>query len=131
MAISDLFRRRRAPSGPAADPADLDHFRRWCETRVGIDGFLEPATLVDPVGLCLVSFDGEWTRRAAGDERTARRLCDELGVPLFDVLETGYPDRMREFDRVRINRERRARAERLREARRRLDEDGPAGEAPR
>ena len=63
-------RRRRIP----ADPADLEHFRRWAETRVGIEAFLEPETLVSVPGLCLVAFDGEWTRRPVGDVATARTL---------------------------------------------------------
>ena len=113
MAIGDLFRRRR--SRVPADPADLDHLRRWCATRVGIEAFLEPETLVSVPGLCLVAFDGEWTRRPVGDVGTARRVADELGLPLFDVLETGYPRRMREFEEGRRAVERRERRERLRE----------------
>ena len=61
MGIRDLFGRRRR--GIAADPADLDHLRRWCRTRVGVEAYLEPETLVSVPGLCLVAFDGEWTRR--------------------------------------------------------------------
>ena len=122
MGLRDLFRpgRGRGRAGTAgrpsvaADPADLGHLRDWAATRVGVDAFLEPATLVDPVGLCLVDLLGEWTRRPVGDERTARRLCDELGVQLHDVLVTGYPERMREFDRARLARRRREQRERLR-----------------
>lgn len=113
MAIRDLFRRSR-PRVPA-DPSDLDHLRRWCATRVGVEAFLEPETLVSVPGLCLVAFDGEWTRRPVGDVATARRVAHELGAPLFDVLETGYPQRMRDFEEGRRAVERRERRERLRE----------------
>ncbi|MDX2357420.1 oxidoreductase [Dietzia sp. PP-33] len=120
MAIRDLFRRRqtRIP----ADPADLDHLRSWCRTRVGIEAYLEPETLVSVPGLRLVAFDGEWTRRAVGDVATARRLTNELKIPLYDAMETGYPDRMRLYEEVRIARERKERARRLREQMRRADE---------
>jgi hypothetical protein len=109
VAIRDLFRRGRPRV--AADPADLEHLRRWCATRVGIEAFLEPETLVSVPGLCLVAFDGEWTRRPVGDVATARRVAGELDVPLFDVLEEG-----------RRAVERRERRERLREQMRTTDE---------
>ena len=113
MAIRDLFRRRgtRIP----ADPADLAHLRNWCDTRVGIEAYLEPETLVSVPGLCLVAFDGEWTRRPVGDVATAQKLTGQLKIPLYDALETGYPDRMRLYEEVRIARERKERARRLRE----------------
>lgn len=104
MGLGNLFGRRR-PRIPA-DPADLAHLRSWCETRVGIEAFLEPETLVSVPGLCLVAFDGEWTRRPVGDVATARKVADKLKLPLYDVLETGYPTRMRDFEEVRIKRER-------------------------
>lgn len=120
MGIRDLFGRRK-PRIPA-DPADLDHLRRWCRTRVGVEAFLEPETLVSVPGLCLVAFDGEWTRRPVGDVATARRITSELKVPLFDATVNGYPQRMRDCEEVRIKRERRERAERLREGMRKADE---------
>lgn len=120
MGIQDIFRRRNARI--PADPADLDHFRRWCRTRVGVEAFLEPETLVSVPGLCLVAFDGEWTRRPVGDLATARRITSELKVPLFDASVNGYPQRMRDYEEVRIKRERRERAERLREQMRGADE---------
>ena len=112
MGIRDLFG-RRGPRVPA-DPADLDHLRRWCRTRVGVEAYLEPETLVSVPGLCLVAFDGEWTRRPVGDVATARKLAAQLKLPLLDAAVQGYPQRMRDYEEVRIKRERRERAERLR-----------------
>lgn len=120
MGLRDLFRRSRPRV--AADPADLEHLRRWCATRVGVEAFLEPETLVSVPGLCLVAFDGEWTRRPVGDVSTARSVTKRLDLPLFDVLETGYPDRKRAYEEVRIARGRRERARRLREKMRGADE---------
>lgn len=119
MGLRDLFGRRgrRIP----ADPADLEHLRRWCATRVGVEAFLEPETLVSVPGLCLVAFDGEWTRRPVGDVRTARRVATELKLPLFDATVSGYPQRMRDFEEVRVRRARRERARRLREQTREAD----------
>lgn len=119
MGIRDLFGRR----GPriAADPADIDHLRRWCRTRVGIEAFLEPETLVSVPGLCLVAFDGEWTRRPVGDVATARKLAAQLKLPLFDASVQGYPQRMRDYEEVRIKRQRRERTRRLREQMREAD----------
>lgn len=119
MGLRDLFGRRRTRI--LADPADLDHLRRWCGTRVGVEAFLEPETLVSVPGLCLVAFDGEWTRRPVGDVGTARKLASELGIPLSDATVTGYPQRMRDYEEVRIKRERRERARRLREQMREAD----------
>lgn len=120
MGIRDLFRRRgtRTP----ADPADLAHLRSWCATRVGIEAFLEPETLVSVPGLRLVAFDGEWTRRPVGDLSTARKIADELDLPLFDATVTGFPQRMRDYEEIRIRRQRRERARRLREQIREADE---------
>lgn len=114
MGLRDMFGRRQ--SRIPADPADLEHFRRWAATRVGIEAYLEPETLVSVPGLCLVAFDGEWTRRPVGDVDTARKLALKLKVPMFDASVSGYPQRMRDFEEVRIARERRERARRLRDS---------------
>jgi hypothetical protein len=57
----------------------------------------------------LVAADGEWTRRRAGGAAGARRLGQQLGIPVYDVQKVGYPQRMRDFDaRRRIERRRAA-----------------------
>ena len=127
MGIRDLFRRggsrvRRGGPRVPADPADLAHLRSWCATRVGIEAFLEPETLVSVPGLRLVAFDGEWTRRPVGDLHTAHKITRELKLPLYDALETGYPQRMRDYEEVRIRRERHERARRMRDRIREADE---------
>lgn len=120
MAFRDLFRRQRTRI--RADPADLAHLRSWCQTRVGIEAYLEPETLVSVPGLRLIAFDGEWTRRPVGDVATARKVAADLKLPLYDAMETGYPDRMRLYEEVRIARQRKERARRLREQMRAADE---------
>ena len=48
-------------------------------------------------------------------EVLARKLAAQLKLPLFDAAVQGYPQRMRDYEEVRIKRERRERAERLRD----------------
>ncbi len=99
-------RRRRAVSlpGPTDGPGmsiDLgavrEHFAAFVQTRRGVEGFLEPATNVSAQSLVLVAADGEWTRRAVGSRQAGNELAQALGIPVYDVLLTGYPHRMREW----------------------------------
>ncbi|MBM4509647.1 oxidoreductase, partial [Rhodococcus hoagii] len=47
------------------------------------------------------------TRRKVGGERGARKLGQDLKIPVYDVRKTGYPQRMRDYDnRRRIERKR-------------------------
>ena len=68
-------------------------------TREGVEGFVEPPTPVYAMTLCLVAADGEYLRQPIKDEKAARRLCGEYGVPLYDARIVGYPKRMRDFER--------------------------------
>ena len=69
---------------------------------------MEPRTTVTDVTIVLIATDGEWTRRVVG-ESGARRIGRELGIPVYDVRKTGYPQRMRDHDaRQRILRKRAA-----------------------
>lgn len=121
MGLRDWFSGRRLRSAEIADPADIAHLRRWNASRVGVEAYLEPETLVNVPSLCLVAIDGEWTRRPVGTVRRAGELAREMDVPLFDVMETKYPQRMRDFEEGRRALERRERRDRLREEARRLD----------
>jgi hypothetical protein len=66
-------------------------------THVGVEAYVEPRTMMTDVTVVLVAHDGTWTRRAVG-ERGARRLSRALGVPVYDVRKTGYPQRMRDHN---------------------------------
>ncbi|QCB93383.1 oxidoreductase [Cellulomonas shaoxiangyii] len=116
-----LFSRRRsardaAPgSGPAVVPdrdaraATLAYLRDFVATHVGVEAYVEPRTNVTQTTIMLVATDGEWTRRKVPDERTAGTLARELGIPVYDVQRTGYPQRVRDWNtRQRIERRRRA-----------------------
>ena len=55
-------------------------------------------TNVTATTIILIAYDGEWTRRAAGSRESAFDLARSLEVPVYDVLQTGYPARMREWN---------------------------------
>ena len=124
MGLFDRFRRRgskRVSNG--RDPAtDLKYLRQWVAEHEGVEAFVEPKTTVTEVTVALVAADGEWTRRRTGGDKGARRLSDQLKIPVYDVQKVGYPQRMRDHDaRQRILRDR-AQKERDRELRRELGE---------
>lgn len=97
-----LFRRRRSATsgadradGPDARRATIEHLAEFTRTRVGVEAYVEPVTPVTPTTVVLVATTGEWTRRRVRDEATARRIARDLGIPVYDVNLTGYPQRMR------------------------------------
>jgi hypothetical protein len=78
----------------------------------GVEAYVEPKTTVTELTVVLIANDGEWTRRRVGGEKGARRLSDQLKIPVYDVQKVGYPQRMRDFDaRRRIERRRALRDE--------------------
>ncbi|GAY15677.1 oxidoreductase [Mycobacterium sp. shizuoka-1] len=105
MGLFDRFRTGRR--GESTGAADLRHLRDWAAQRTGVEAFVEPQTSVTPMTVVLVAADGEWTRRPAGGPAGARRLGEQLGIPVYDVQKVGYPQRMRDHDaRRRIERRR-------------------------
>ncbi len=126
MGLFSRLRRRPAaaapdapPTGRAAREETLEHLREFTRTRVGVEAYLEPETNVTQTTLMLIATDGEWTRRRVPDARAGYELARTLGVPVYDVQRTGYPQRMRDWNtRQRIERER---AQRERAARRAAD----------
>ena len=82
-----------------------DHLRNFAETRRGVEAFVEPATNVSAESLILIATDGEWTRRAVGSRKTAFDLAKALEIPVYDVLLTGYPSRMRQWNSQQRRRE--------------------------
>ncbi|CAN5575116.1 hypothetical protein BH11ACT6_BH11ACT6_11730 [soil metagenome] len=115
MGVFDRFRRTRDVRGPNP-AADLQYMRDWVATHTGVEAFIEPKTTVTELTVVLIANDGEWTRRRVGGEKGARRLSDQLKIPVYDVQKIGYPQRMRDFDaRRRIERKRAMRNELLEE----------------
>ena len=111
MGLFDKLRGRRGAGGAAA-AADLRYLQQWVAGHEGVEAFVEPKTTVTDLTVVLVAGDGEWTRRRVGSEREARRLSEQLQIPVYDVQKIGYPQRMRDHDaRRRIERKRAQREE--------------------
>ena len=85
--------------GMAVDiKAVRDHLSSFVKTRRGVEAFVEPPTNVTATTVVLIAHDGEWTRRAVGSREAAFELPRALGIPVYDVNQTGYPSRMREWN---------------------------------
>ena len=121
-----MFGRRRSrtsikpPRGPGDTirPADRQALIDWAAGRPFVEAYVEPETMLNEMSVVLVDQYGEFTRRRIGGPKGVDAVSRALGVPVYDVEETGYPDRMRR----RIERDRilRKRAE-ARERRRRFE----------
>jgi len=74
------------------------HLRAFVEGHRGVEAYVEPATSVTTTTIVLIAWDGEWTRRAVGERKDAFALAQRLGVPVYDVNHTGYPNRMRQWN---------------------------------
>jgi hypothetical protein len=74
------------------------HLSEFAASRRGVEAYIEPPTNVTATTVILIAHDGEWTRRAAGSREAAFELARRLGVPVYDVNQTGYPNRMREWN---------------------------------
>ncbi|NUU16123.1 oxidoreductase [Cellulomonas humilata] len=107
-----LFSRRKpaatdAPTDRDARAATLAHLQDFVTTRVGVEAYVEPQTNSTPTTMMLVATDGEWTRRRVPDPKTAWQLARDLGIPVYDVQRTGYPQRVRDWNsRQRLARKR-------------------------
>ena len=86
--------RREADDARGQDSAHLADFAR---TRVGVEAYVEPATNMTPTTVLLIATDGEWTRRRVPDPGVAWDFARGIGIPVYDVNQTGYPQRMRDW----------------------------------
>lgn len=76
----------------------MEHLAEFARTRVGVEAYVEDATHDTPTTVLLVATTGEWTRRRVPDEDAARAVAAQLGVPLYLVRFTGYPQRFRDWN---------------------------------
>jgi hypothetical protein len=108
LGLFDKFRGGRRRGSVADTSADHRYLRDWARARTGVEAFVEPQTSVTDVTVVLVAGDGEWTRRRAGGASGARRIGEQLHIPVYDVQRVGYPQRMRDYDARRRAERRRA-----------------------
>ncbi|MGP6172767.1 oxidoreductase [Corynebacterium sp. A21] len=105
-----LFGRRKAksnlrpPRGPGETirPEDRTTLQNWAAGRAHIEAYIEPETLINEMSVVLVDERGEFIRRRIGGPKGIDAVQKLLKCPVFDVEETGYPQRMR----TRIERDR-------------------------
>ena len=91
--------RRRGTLDRGSHKGDLNHLEQFVATRRGVEGYVEPRTSVTETTIVLVAADGEWTRRRIDGPEVARRLSRDLAIPVYDAQVTGYPQRMRDWDK--------------------------------
>jgi hypothetical protein len=85
------------------------HLTEFARTRAGVEAYLEPRTAVTDTTVVFVATTGEWTRRRVAGPQAAHALARSLGVPIYDAGVVGYPQRMREWTRLRAEEDRRRR----------------------
>ena len=109
---STTFKPPRAP-GETIRPDDAQYLRDWVVGRSYVEGFVEPETMVNEMSVVLVDEKGNYTRRRIGGPKGIDQVAGMLGIMLYDVEETGYPDRMRKkIEQERILRKREEQQER-------------------
>ncbi|STC68467.1 hypothetical protein [Corynebacterium pilosum] len=115
---SSPLRPPRAP-GETIRAEDSRYLAEWVKGRAFVEGFIEPETVVNEMSIVLVDENGDHTRRRIGGPKGIDAAAKLLNIPIYDVEETGYPDRMRrKMEQERIlrkraeQRERRAKFER-------------------
>lgn len=105
VAMAWWRRGRRGAGAPGATAPSKDDLRRaranlkeFASSHRGVEAFVEPATNVTATTVILIAHDGEWMRRAVPSRSDAFRLATELELPTYDVNQTGYPQRMRDWN---------------------------------
>jgi hypothetical protein len=96
--------------GPSEDREGILAF---VQSRAGVEAYVEPKTVANPLSVVLVAADGEWKRFELAEDAYIRQLSREIGLPTYDAARVGYPQRMREYKRPP-----------------RSDEDGPDDAGP-
>lgn len=94
--------RRRSQRGAARrHEEDTEYLEQFIDTRTGVEAYVEPRTTVTEPTVVLVAEDGEWTRRRVPSPEWVRDFARKQGIASFDAQVSGYPSRMREWNRRR------------------------------
>lgn len=89
---------RRTVLDREANEADFAALRGFVRDERGVEMWLEPETMATDTTVVAVAGSGRWMRRRVGSPAKAKRLADELRVPLYDVRLVPYPQRMRDWN---------------------------------
>ncbi|WP_313550669.1 oxidoreductase [Corynebacterium sp.] len=118
------FRRNRSKStlrpprapGDTIREQDAQELSAWVYGRAFVEAFVEPETVVNEMSVVLVDESGEFIRRPIGGPKGIDAVAKLLRCPIYDVEDTGYPQRMRErLERERILRRREEQRQRRKE----------------
>lgn len=118
------FRRNRSKStlrpprapGDTIREQDAQELSAWVYGRAFVEAFVEPETVVSEMSVVLVDESGEFIRRPIGGPKGIDAVAKLLRCPIYDVEDTGYPQRMRErLERERILRRREEQRQRRKE----------------
>lgn len=132
----NIFRRNssrsqlRPPRGPGETirQADARALSEWVAGRAFVEAFIEPETVVNEMSVVVVDENGDYIRRFIGGPKGIDAVAKLLGCPVYDVEETGYPQRMRDrMERERLLRKREE--QRLRRERFERGQNPDTGEA--
>lgn len=99
-------RRSRAATGTPtkldreATGEDLAALEAFVTSRQGVEFYLEPETTATDTTVVAIAHDGEWIRRRTGSPRAAVKIAQKHAVPLYEAMKTGYPERMRAWNRA-------------------------------
>ncbi|WBB68180.1 hypothetical protein [Micromonospora sp. WMMD812] len=99
-------RRSRAAHGAPtkldreATREDLAALEAFVTSRQGVEFYLEPETTATDTTVVAIAHDGEWIRRRTGSPRAAADIARRRAVPLYEAARTGYPERMRAWNRA-------------------------------
>lgn len=87
-----------APKGNDYKQAVYAHFSEFVQSRIGVEAYLEPANANEPSSVLLIATTGEWTRRRVPNPPAGYKIAEDLGIPIYNVDFTGYPQRMRDWN---------------------------------
>ncbi|MEH1055596.1 hypothetical protein V6U89_10345 [Micromonospora sp. CPCC 206171] len=79
---------------------DLAALAEFVTSRQGVEFYLEPETTATDTTVVAIAHDGEWIRRRTGSPQVAAKLAGRHAVPLYEAAKTGYPERMRVWNRA-------------------------------
>jgi len=81
-----------------ANESDIESLISFARTRQGVEFFVEPETFATDTTAIAIAHDGEWTRRRVGSPQVIAKVARDLGLPVYNVQLTGYPQRMRDWN---------------------------------
>jgi hypothetical protein len=81
-----------------ANESDIESLIAFARSRQGVEFFVEPETFATDTTAIAIAYDGEWTRRRVGSPQVIAKVARDLGLPVYNVQLTGYPQRMRDWN---------------------------------